>query len=65
VILLIDLAQRPFGLVRERRLLGIQFEFLDRLARSASVSLGRFAITSAIIAGYFAIILFFLCILFL
>jgi hypothetical protein len=42
VIFLIDLAQCPFGLVRERRLLGIQFEFLDQLGEFLIGELGPF-----------------------
>ena len=40
VVFLIDLAERPVGLVRERRLLGIQFEFLDQLGEFLLGELG-------------------------
>jgi hypothetical protein len=33
VVFLIDLAERPSGLIRERRLLGIEFQFLDQLGK--------------------------------
>ena len=40
VVFLVDLAERPVGLVRERRLLGIEFEFLDQLGEFLLGELG-------------------------
>ena len=40
MVFLIDLAQRPVGLVREGRLLGIQFQFLDQLGEFLLGELG-------------------------
>ena len=40
VVLLVDLAERPVGLVRERGLLGIQFELLDQLGEFLLGELG-------------------------
>ena len=40
VVFLIDLAEHPVGLVGERRLLGIEFEFLDQLGEFLLGELG-------------------------
>jgi len=45
MVLLIDLAERPFGFVGEGGLFWVEFEFLDELGESFSVSLGRLAST--------------------
>ncbi|TKS59444.1 MAG: hypothetical protein EWM72_02254 [Nitrospira sp.] len=42
MIFLVDLAERPGGLVREWRLLGIKFEFLDQLGKFLFSELGTF-----------------------
>ena len=47
MVFLIDLAERPVGLVRERDCCGFSSRSLTSLASSFSVSLGRFASTSA------------------
>ena len=47
VVFLVDLAERPVGLVGERACLGFSSSSLTSLASSFSVSLGRLASTSA------------------
>jgi hypothetical protein len=40
MVLLVDLAERPVGLVREGALLGVQFQFLDKLGKLSLRELG-------------------------